>query len=92
MALGSALRNTWTTVSKEYICGFWRSSYFVKGMRLDLRELVLHIIRVHGSDLITSGRAEDLDNFDKLIDARLSREQGLTEHELCHDTSSGPNI
>ena len=91
IALGSALRNTWWTVSIED-CRDLDMTYFVKGMRLDLREFVLHIIRVHGSNLIAGGGAEDFDNFDELIDAGFSREQGLTEHEFRHDASSGPNI
>ena len=32
--------------------------YLVEGMRLDLRELVLHVIGVHGADLFTGGRAQ----------------------------------
>lgn len=57
-------------------------------MRLDLGELVLHVVRIHGADLVASGRAENLDDFYELINARLAREQRLAEHEFCHDTAS----
>lgn len=61
-------------------------------MRLDLRELVLHVIRIHGLDLLTSGCAEDLDDLHKLIDTTLAGEEGLAKHQLGHDTSSRPDI
>lgn len=41
----------------------------VKRVRLDLRELVLHIVRIHRTDLLPCWRPEDFDNFDQLIDA-----------------------
>lgn len=36
----------------------------VKRVRLDLRELVLHIIRIHRANLLPCWRPEDFDNFD----------------------------
>ena len=38
-------------------------------MRFDLRELVLHIIGVHGADLFPGGCAQDLDDFHELVNA-----------------------
>lgn len=38
-----------------------------EGVRLDLRELVLHVVGVHGTDLLSCGSSKDLDDFDKLI-------------------------
>lgn len=35
----------------------------IEGMRFDLRELVLHIIGVHGADLLPSRGAQNLDDF-----------------------------
>lgn len=35
----------------------------IEGMRFDLGELVLHIIGVHGADLLPSRGAQDLDDF-----------------------------
>jgi len=64
----------------------------VERMRLDLGELVLHVVWVHGANLVTCWRTQNLDNFNELVDPRLSREKGLSEHELCHDTTSGPHI
>lgn len=61
-------------------------------MRLDLWKLVLHVIRVHGTDLVPRRSSQDLDDLDQLINSRLAREQRLTQHEFGHDTSSGPYI
>ena len=61
-------------------------------MGLDLGELVLHVVGVHGANLFASGRSQDLDNLDELINTRLAREEGLSEHELSHYTSRRPNV
>jgi hypothetical protein len=53
---------------------------------------MFHVVGVHGADLIASGSSQDLDNLDQLVNARLTGEQRLTEHELSHDTASGPDI
>ena len=63
-------------------------TYLLEGVRLDLRELVLHVVRVHRLDLLPRRGAEHLDNLDELVDATLAWEQRLAEHELRHDTSS----
>lgn len=63
-----------------------------KWVRLDLWKFVLHVVRVHGADLLLGGCAQDLDDLHQLIYARFPRKEGLTEHELCHDTSRGPHI
>lgn len=47
--------------------------YLAEWMRLDLWELVLHVVGIHGTNLLASGRAQYLDYFHKLVDARLSR-------------------
>jgi hypothetical protein len=67
-------------------------TYLVEGVRLDLGELVFHVVGVHGADLIASRSSQDLDDLNQLVDARLTREQRLTEHELSHDTASRPDI
>lgn len=59
---------------------------------LDLWELMLHVVGVHGSDLFASRCTEDLDDFHELIDSRLSGEEWLTEHQFRHDASRRPNI
>lgn len=64
----------------------------VERMRLDLRELVFHVVGVHGANLIPCGRTENLDDLDKLVDTRLAGEQRLSEHELCHYTTGRPHI
>jgi hypothetical protein len=61
-------------------------------MRLDLRELVFHVVGVHGADLVASGSSQDLNNLDQLVNTRLTGEQRLTKHELSHNTASGPDI
>lgn len=61
-------------------------------MGFDLRELVLHVVRVHRLDLLARRCAEHLDDLDELIDAALSGEEGLAKHELSHDAPSGPYV
>ncbi len=65
---------------------------FVERVRLDLGELVLHVVWVHGADLLAGGGPQHLDDLHKLINARLSREQRLTKHQLSHDAAGGPDI
>jgi len=64
----------------------------VPGERLDLRKFVLVIVGIHGQNLLLRRRSQDFDYFHELIDATLARENRLTEHELCDDTTDGPNI
>ncbi len=61
-------------------------------MRLDLRELVLHVVRVHRLDLLARGRSEHLDDLYELVDPALSWEERLPEHELRHHASGGPDV
>jgi len=42
--------------------------HLVERMRLDLGELVFHVVRVHGSNLFPSRRAQNLDDLHQLID------------------------
>lgn len=67
-------------------------TYLAEWMGLDLWELMLHIIRIHSPNLIASRSAKDLYDFDKLVDARLAREQRLSQHQLRHDAASRPDI
>jgi hypothetical protein len=46
-------------------------------MRLDLWELELRVVRIHGVNLLTSGGSEHLDDFNQLVHAALAGEQGL---------------
>ncbi len=41
--------------------------HLVEGVRLDLGELVLHVVRVHSSNLLAGGCAQHLDNLNQLI-------------------------
>ena len=61
-------------------------------MRLDLRELVLHVVGVHRANLVSCRRAENLDDLDELVDTRFTGKQRLPKHKLSHDTTSGPDI
>ena len=47
---------------------------FVKWMRLDLRKLVLHIIRIHSPDLLSGWSTKHFNDFHKLINPRLPGE------------------
>lgn len=64
----------------------------VERVRLNLRELVLHVVGVHSTDLLPSRRSQNLDNLHELIYTRLAREQRLAEHQLCHNAASGPDV
>lgn len=63
-------------------------TYLIEGMGLDLRELVLHVIGVHGANLLPSRGAEHLDDFHQLVNARFPREEGLAQHQFSHHTPS----
>jgi len=65
---------------------------FVEGVGFDLGELVLHVIGIHCLDLLPRRCSKYFDNLHKLINATLAREQGLSKHQLGHDTSSRPDI
>lgn len=41
----------------------------VERMRLDLRELVLHVVGVHGANLLPRGRTKYLDNLHELVNS-----------------------
>lgn len=60
----------------------------VEWVRLDLRELVLHVVGVHGPNLVASWGAQHLDDLDQLVNTRFAREERLTKHQLRHNTSS----
>ena len=53
---------------------------FVEWVGLDLRKCVLHVVRIHCSNLITGWGSKNLDNLHQLIDARFSWEQWLPKH------------
>lgn len=67
-------------------------TYLTERVRLDLGKFMLHVVGIHGADLIASGRAEDFDDLHELVDTGLAREQWLSKHELGHDTTSRPHI
>lgn len=66
--------------------------YLVEGMRLDLRELVFHVIGVHGANLFPSRGAKNLDDLHQLVNSRFTREEGLPQHQLGHHAASRPHI
>lgn len=55
---------------------WWRSwpEYFGEGMWPDLWEFVLHVVWVHGLDLLLCRGTQHLDDLDELVNAALSRE------------------
>lgn len=53
---------------------------------------MFHVIRIHGFDLLPGWCPEYLDYLDKLIYAAFTRKERLAQHQLGHDTSSGPNV
>ncbi len=65
---------------------------FVEWMRLDLRKLVLHIIGIHSPNLLSGWSTEHFNDFHKLINARLPREQGLSKHKFSHYATRRPDV
>jgi len=61
-------------------------------MGLDLGEFVLHVVRVHRTNLVACGSAEYFDDLHELVNTRLAREERLAKHELSHDAASRPHI
>lgn len=53
---------------------------------------MLHVIGVHGANLLTGRGTEHLDDFHQLVNTGFTREERLTEHELSHHTASRPHI
>lgn len=68
------------------------SEDFIEWVWLDLWELVLHVVWVHGADLIPGWSSQHLNDLNELVNSRLSREEWLSEHQLCHDAASRPHI
>ena len=68
------------------------SEHLVEWVWFDLWELVLHVVRVHGANLIPGWGSKNLDDLDKLIDTGLSWEEWLSEHQLCHNTARRPHV
>ena len=79
-------------MSAEAFCKSANAAYLVEGMGLDLREFVLHVIRIHRPDLISSRRPQNLDDFHQLIDTGFTGEKWLAEHKFRHNASGGPHI
>mmetsp|Transcript_99650 Transcript_99650/g.237564 ORF Transcript_99650/g.237564 Transcript_99650/m.237564 type:complete len:219 (-) Transcript_99650:405-1061(-) len=64
----------------------------VPWVRLDLRELELGVVRVHGHQLLPRRGSQDLDDLHQLIHAALAREHGMAQDELGRDASGRPNV
>lgn len=67
-------------------------AHLIEWMRLNLREFVFHVVRVHRLDLLSRWRSQNLDDFDQLINSAFTREEGLAEHEFRHHTTGRPNV
>jgi hypothetical protein len=61
-------------------------------MSLDLGEFMIHKVGVHRLDLHPAWCPQDFDDFYQLVDSRLTAEEGSSQHQLSHDTTSGPHI
>lgn len=62
-------------------------THFRERVGFDLWEFMLHIIRVHGLDLLPRRCPQNLDDLYQLVDAALTGEQWLAQHQLSHDAS-----
>lgn len=61
-------------------------------MGLDLREFVLHVVRIHRLDLLPRRSSKYLDDLYELINSALSGEEWLAEHQFGHDATRRPDI
>lgn len=68
------------------------SAYLLPGMRLDLRELELGVVRVHLPDLLPGRRAQHLYDLHQLVHAGIAREDGLAQQQLRQDAAGAPHV
>lgn len=61
-------------------------------MRLDLRKLELRVVRIHLPDLFSGRGAQNLDDLDQLIHARIAREYRLAQQQLGQNAAGAPNV
>mmetsp|Transcript_15888 Transcript_15888/g.18402 ORF Transcript_15888/g.18402 Transcript_15888/m.18402 type:complete len:329 (-) Transcript_15888:80-1066(-) len=61
-------------------------------VRLDLRELELGVVRVHGHDLLFGRGSQHLDDLDELVDAGLAWEQRLAQQQLGDHAADAPHV
>lgn len=80
--------------SRDQIDCIWRSlpENLIKRMRLDLRKFVLHVVWIHGADLVARRSSKDFDDLDELVDTRFAWKKWLAQHELCHHAACRPDI
>ncbi len=80
--------------SRDQIDCIWRSlpKNLIKRMRLDLRKFVLHVVWIHGADLVARRSSQDFDDLDELVDTRFAGKKRLAQHELCHHAACRPHI
>merc|ERR1719387_2414274 len=69
-----------------------RAEDLMPWVRLDLGELELCVVRIHGHKLVPRWRPKHLDDLHKLVHAGFSWEDGLAEHQLRGDACGGPDI
>jgi hypothetical protein len=83
-----------------YVCGcvcvrvYMRCGkrYLVPWAARNLWELELGVVRIHVSNLVLGRSTEHLDDLHKLVNAILTRKNGLPEQQLGHHTTSRPHV
>ena len=63
------------------------STYLLPILRFELRELGIHVLRVHVLYLLMLWSSEDLNNLNKLMKRGVPWKQGFTQDHLTHNTS-----
>ena len=66
--------------------------HLLPGQRLDLREAILCVFRIHGEDLFAWGRPQYFDDFNELVDATFPGENRLSKHQLSYNAPNGPDV
>ncbi len=61
-------------------------------MRLDLREFKVRVVGVHRVNLFTRWCADNLDNFNELVNVRLTGKYGCAEQHFSKNTTKRPHV
>ena len=55
-------------------------------------DTLLEDVFTHRFDIFLTGVAQDLDDFNELVNARLAREKHLAQKKLSDDAPNGPDV
>lgn len=68
------------------------SEHFFPRQGSDLWESIFFVVWVHGKDVLSWRSSQNFDDFNQLVDSRVTRENRLSKHEFSNNTSNRPHI